>query len=342
MRAAEPRRAARSPPMQILMPEIAHARVRDQLAAMGGDLDVVALDKSGIAWRDGSPVDRATVDPEVFWLSLDLFRSRQTPAYFEHIVNGSLGKWAQIFAAGVDNPVFTQIMAKGLRMTKSSAQAPPIAEYVICNALSLLHPIAQHRAAQDLRQWRYVNYREIASTRWLMVGFGAIGSEIARRLKPFGAHLTVVRRNTAPEPLADEVRASSDLHALLPAADVVVLACALNDQTRGMADTAFFAAMKPGGLLINIARGGLVDEAALKAGLDRDQPATAVLDVFETEPLPAEAWFWDHAKVRVSAHCSNAGDGVRARGDALFLENLRRYRAGEALLNEAHRSEVGL
>ena len=73
-----------------------------------------------------------------------------------------------------------------------------------------------------------------------------------------------------------------------------------------------------------------------------DQPAHAVLDVFQTEPLPADSWFWDHPKVRVSAHTSNSGDGNAARGDELFLENLRRYLAKEPLLNEAHPSEVGL
>ncbi len=109
-----------------------------------------------------------------------------------------------------------------------------------------------------------------------------------------------------------------------------------------MCDAAFFQALKPGAILLNIGRGGLVDEDALKAGLDRDQPAHAVLDVFQTEPLPADSWFWDHPKVRVSAHTSNSGDGNLGRGDALFLENLRRYLAKEPLLNEADPSEVGL
>ncbi|MEO6340255.1 MAG: NAD(P)-dependent oxidoreductase, partial [Caulobacteraceae bacterium] len=201
---------------------------------------------------------------------------------------------------------------------------------------------AEQRRAQEAHQWKRVGFREVASTRWLLVGFGAIGRGIAARLHPFGAHLTVVRNHPAPDPLADEVRPASDLINLLPDADVVVLACPLTEETRGMAGEAFFAAMKPGSLLINIARGGLIDEAALRAGLDRDQPGQAVLDAFEIEPLPADAWYWDHPKVRVTAHCSNAGDGLDGRSDLLFLENLRRYRAGEPLLNEARRDEVGL
>ena len=128
---------------------------------------------------------------------------------------------------------------------------------------------------------------------------------------------------------------------MLPDSDVVVLACPLTAQTRHMANDAFFAALKRGAILVNIGRGGLVDEAALRRGLDAGRPAHAVLDVFETEPLPTDSWLWDHPQVRVSAHCSNDCDGLIARGDALFLENLHRFLAGEALLHEAHPSEAG-
>jgi phosphoglycerate dehydrogenase-like enzyme len=174
-----------------------------------------------------------------------------------------------------------------------------------------------------------------------MVGLGAIGTEIARRLHPFGAHLTVFRRNSIRTALAADVRPTSDLVHHLPYADVVVLACALNDETRGIAGSDFFKAIKKGSLLINIARGGLVNEAALKEGLERDQPALAVLDVFRTEPLPYDSWLWDHPKVTLTAHCSNAGNSVLERGDVLFLDNLRRYHSGESLLHEVHISELG-
>ena len=282
------------------------------------------------------------INPEVVWLSLDSYASGTLGQLFGRLMKTEAPRWTQIMAAGIDNPMFKSIMEKGVRISKSSAQATPIAEYVVAHALSLQVPIPAQAALQARHQWKPTPYRELAHTRWLMIGFGNIGHEIARRIKPFGVDLTVVRRHPAPDSLADRVIGMADLPDALPQADVIVLACALNDETRDLCDAAFFGAMKPGTTLINIGRGGLVDEAALRAGLDRDQPAHAVLDVFQTEPLPADSWFWDHPKVRVSAHTSNSGDGNLGRGDDLFLENLRRYLAGEPLLNEADPSEVGL
>jgi phosphoglycerate dehydrogenase-like enzyme len=324
------------------MSKAAYQRVGGAISAMGDDLDVITLDLGGGFHRGDTVIAAGAVDPEVFWMSLDLFLSGPTPPFFATLFGGLNGRWIQVPAAGLDHPIFKKVMGKGLRLTKSVAQAPPIAEYVMAHALSLLHPIGEQRRLQSAHVWKMVQFREIADSRWLMLGFGAIGREIAKRLQPFDAHLTVVRRNTIPEPLAAVVRPTTELIAALPEADVVVLACALNDQTRGVAGEAFFRALKPGALFINIARGALVDEAALKSGLERGQPGMAVLDVFATEPLPEAAWFWDHPRVRVTAHGSNAGKGLAARGDARFLENLRRYRAGVPLLNEADRTEVGL
>jgi len=102
-----------------------------------------------------------------------------------------------------------------------------------------------------------------------------------------------------------------------------------------MADAAFFAAMKPGSVLVNVGRGGLVEEAALLAGLEAGAPEHALLDVFQTEPLPDDSPFWAHPKVSLTAHASAFGSGQTARNDALFLENLRRRIAGEALLYPA-------
>lgn len=328
--------------MQILMTKAASERVRGRIATLAPDAQIVTAVSADAYELDGQPIAVEEINPEVVWLSLDSYASGTLGQLFGRLMKTDAPRWTQIMAAGIDNPMFRSIMEKGVRISKSSAQATPIAEYVVSHALSLLTPIQAQADLQAKREWKSTPYREIAKTRWLMFGFGNIGHEIAKRIKPFGVELTVVRRNPAPDSLADRVIAMSEIADVLPQADVIVLACALNDDTRNMCDDAFFRAMKPGAVLINIGRGGLVDEEALKAGLDRDQPGHAVLDVFQTEPLPADSWFWDHPKVRVSAHTSNSGDGNLGRGDELFLENLGRYLAKQPLLNEADRSEVGL
>ncbi|HEX4710372.1 NAD(P)-dependent oxidoreductase [Phenylobacterium sp.] len=328
--------------MQILMTKAAYGRVADRLPASAPHAEVVTAVSADTYECNGRPIAVEDIDPEVVWLSLDSFADGTLGHLFGRLMKTEAPRWTQIMAAGIDNPMFRSIMEKGVRISKSSAQATPIAEYVVAHALSLQLPIQAQADAQRRHAWERTPYRELGHTRWVLVGYGNIGHEIAKRIRPFGVHLTVVRRNPAPEPLADRVVGLADFRAAAAEADVVALACALNDETRGLCDEAFFRALKPGAILINIGRGGLVDEDALKSGLDRDQPAHAVLDVFATEPLPADSWFWDHPKVRVSAHTSNSGDGNLARGDDLFLENLRRYLAKEPLLNEADPSEVGL
>jgi phosphoglycerate dehydrogenase-like enzyme len=328
--------------VQLLLAKTALARVEPRLKALAPDLDVTVITPAGTFERAGKEIPADQVDPDVVWLSLDSMRDGYFPAFLGKVATTTKTKWVQSFLAGLDQPAFKTIIGKGVRLSKSSAQAIPIAEYVTGHAFSLLLPIEQQRAAQAKVEWTRTPYREIGETRWTIVGFGAIGPEIAKRVKPYGVHLTVVRRQTDDKGLADAVVPLSDIGKVLPETDVVVLATALNDQTRKFANDAFFEKLKKGAILINIARGALIDSDALKRGLDRDQPARAVLDVFEQEPLPADNWMWKHPKVHVSGHTSPGGSGTVRRGDELFLENFRRYLKGEPVLNEATKAEVGL
>ena len=181
---------------------------------------------------------------------------------------------------------------------------------------------------------RITPYREISEQNWMIVGFGPIGQEIARKAKAFGATTSVIRRKPAASDIADKAGRMADLPRLLPDADVIVLACPLNAETRGFAGRDFFAAVKKGAILVNIARGPLIDDAAMLAALDDGRLASAVLDVFHEEPLPAENPLWAHPKVRLTAHTSFAGSGVRARWDRLFLDNIARFVAAQPLVNE--------
>ena len=327
--------------MQLLLAKTALARVEPRLKALAPDLDVTVITPAGTFERAGKEISSDQVDPDVVWLSLDSMRDGYFPAFLDKVAKGTKAKFVQSFLAGLDQPAFKTIIGKGVKLSKSSAQAIPIAEYVTGQAFSLLLPMEAQRTAQAKNEWARTPYREIGETRWTIVGFGSIGPEIAKRVKPYGVHLTVVRRQ-ADKGVADAIVPLSDIGKVLPETDVVVLAAALNDQTRKFANDAFFEKMKKGAILINIARGALIDSDALKRGLDRDQPAHAVLDVFEQEPLPGDNWMWKHPKVRVTAHTSPHGSGTVRRGDELFLENFRRYLKGEPVLNEASKSEVGL
>ena len=124
------------------------------------------------------------------------------------------------------------------------------------------------------------------------------------------------------------------LGSVIGAADVVVLAAPASASTEGLADAAFLVGMKPGSVLVNVARGSLVDEEALLAALDRGMPEAAILDVFVTEPLAADHPFWSHPAVTLTAHNAAGGTGRYGRQADLSAENLDRYRAGRPLLND--------
>lgn len=323
------------------MSEAAFHRIRDRIEGLSPRLDIVIVPEAGRYSRDGADVSAADLAPEIVWNTQEAYMTGLLPTLMRPLLDCPSVRWLQTFNAGLDLPVFRRIMEKGVRITKSSAQGVVIAEYVLAHALSLIVPIDAQRDLQARKEWGRTQYREVSQTRWLLVGYGAIGEQIALRARAFGVDLTVVRRG-AEAGLAHRTLPLSRITEALPDTDVVVLACALTDETRDLCNDAFFSALKPGALLINIGRGGLVDEDALRRGLEAVRPAHAVLDVFQTEPLPTDHWIWTHPQVRVSAHTSNSGDGVQPRADAQFIANLERYLRGEALMNEAAPSEVGL
>ena len=165
------------------------------------------------------------------------------------------------------------------------------------------------------KQWQITPFREIWRTNWLIIGFGPIGQEIARRVKAFGATTSVVRRTPQASPLADQV-GTSRRSGEVPAGCRCRGAWPVRSttDTRGMANAKFFAALKQGAVLVNIARGGLIDDAAMLASLDAGRPATAILDVFHEEPLPA-----DQSVVDASARALDVAHVVLGQRRALAV-----------------------
>ncbi|MEZ5849045.1 MAG: D-2-hydroxyacid dehydrogenase [Hyphomicrobiaceae bacterium] len=328
-------------PTTIGMYEKGYDLVGERLMALGLDVVVHTFDKDGRFLVEGERVAPDAVDLDYLWLNQSITSDGVMEPVFDAMLTCRSLKVMQTFNAGLDHAFYKHMSARGIRICNSSAQGVAIAEYTMAQVLSAVHPIEEQRRMQAARQWKITPFRELSQMRWLIVGFGPIGREIAKRLKAFGSKVTVVRRTPDASDLADAVGTSADLPRLLPEADVVVIACPLNAETRGMADAGFFAAMKEGAILVNIARGGLVEDAALLAALDKNRPALAILDVFHEEPLPSGNPFWSHPKVRMTSHTSFAGSGVRDRWHQLFLDNIQRFVKGRPLLNEVDPRSFG-
>lgn len=318
-------------PITLGMFEKSYDHIKPKLDALKLDLDVRTFNADGTYGVAGKRVPPSEVDVDYLWLSQHISSGGFGPKAFEIVERTRKVGVLQTFNAGLDNPFYKRMSNKGTRICNSSAQGIAIAEYTLGQVLAVLQPIGEQRALQAERKWKATPFRELSETKWLIVGFGPIGQQIARRVQAFGAAVSVVRRSPQPLPAIEKVGTMADLPAMLPDADVVVLACPLNDSTRDFADDAFFGAMKKGTILVNIARGALIVDAALIKAMDAGTVATAVLDVFRQEPLPADNPLWAHPGVRLTSHTSFFGSGMRKRLDTLFLDNIARFARGEPL-----------
>lgn len=325
--------------MRLLIYEPAWRRLSAQIEDIAPDLEPVVMDKTGALTLDGQPVTIEDARLDAAWTSSDIWGG-PIREFAIAVLKSPTVKWMQSAAAGFDNPMFSQLVSRGVRLTTSHGQAVGMADYVLWGVLDHLQRGPERRAAQAVGEWSRLQFREVSGTHWLIVGFGAIGQGVAVRAKAFGAQVTAIRRSQFPHPAADAMASLDDVPRLLPQADVVVLSVPLTPATRGLVDAKFLAAMKPGSMLVNVGRGGLVDEEALLQALDRGVPDHALLDVFHIEPLPKESRFWTHPRVTLTAHASGNGPGAGALNDETFLENLRRYVAGEPLLYEAEAKDV--
>lgn len=315
--------------MLVLISETVHRDHGARLRAIAPDASWLRLQDDGSLLLDQAPVAAADVEPEVAFISNDVFYG-PVKACFALIEGWPSLRWVQSAAAGTEAPLYRTLVERGCRITRAHVTAVPIAEYVLRAVLTYFQQPQRLAEQQQTHVWQHQPFREVWRTNWLVVGLGAIGSEVATRARAFGAHVTGVRRTPRGDEPVDAICTPDELLDHAGAADVVVLAAAGGDETRNLIGEAFLARMAPGSVFVNVARGYMVDEAALLAALDRGVPEAAILDVFATEPLPADSPFWDHPRVVVSPHCSGGGDGRVQRAVDVFAVNLERWQAGGA------------
>ncbi|MFD8546687.1 2-hydroxyacid dehydrogenase [Streptomyces sp. NPDC059649] len=240
----------------------------------------------------------------------------------------------QTLTAGIEHmlPGLPQMPAGAQLCNARGLHDASTAELALTLILAALRDIPGFVRAQDAGEWRPAFRPALADKSVLIVGYGSIGSAIEDRLIPFECARVVRVARTARDTVRGPVHPLSDLSALLPAADIVVLATPLTDQTRGLVGRDFLARMKDGALLVNIARGAVVDTEALLAELESGR-LRAALDVTEPEPLPAGHPLWDAPGVLITPHVGGPSSAFLPRAKRLLRDQLTLFAAGEPLRN---------
>jgi phosphoglycerate dehydrogenase-like enzyme len=241
-------------------------------------------------------------------------------------------RWVQLASAGVDH----MLPFDPARVTVTSASGlhgDAMAEYVIGTLVMMRWDFPRLLAQQAARRWETYEVPTLAGLTMGIVGAGHVGSRIGARARAFGMRVVGVRRSGRPADGFDEIWTPDRTSDLFRRADVVVLSLPLTPETRGIIGARELSRLKKHAWLVNVSRGGIVDETALAAVLRAGRIGGAILDVFEREPLPPENEFWTLPNVFVTPHISSEFAGWRSAVARLFAANLRRWVAGEPLAN---------
>jgi glyoxylate/hydroxypyruvate reductase len=251
-------------------------------------------------------------------------------------------RWVQGTSAGIGELLRrTGLIDSDLLFTTAAGvHGSPLAEFVILGLLYFYRDVPRLQRMQRAHHWERYTNKELAGRRALVVGLGAVGRAIAERLAAQGLEVWGARRTLgAPPPEGvSRLLPMSDLASVLGQIDALVLACPLTPETKGLIGAAELAAMPAGALLINVARGAVVDERALVHALREGRLGGAALDVAAVEPLPQGSPLWDLPNVLISPHSASTVDAENRRIVDIFLANLRRYLDGEPLINRFDRS----
>lgn len=257
-------------------------------------------------------------------------------------------RWVHSASAGVRSVLYPEMVESAVLLTNSAGiHGPPIAESVVGMILYFARGFDYAVQAQLRRRWETEPFyraasavREVAGATVGILGFGGIGREVAQRARGLGMRIVATKRHPEPAPEGVELLAGDDaLGQLLEASDYLVVTVPDTPETRGLLSRERLAQLRPGAVLVNVARGSVVDEEALAEALRSGRLRGAGLDVFEREPLPAESPLWELPNVLLTPHVSPVTPGFWQRETELMVENIRRYLAGEPLLNSVDKRQ---
>lgn len=325
----------------ILLSKATFATYRDQIAA--------AVREAGIEPRvihlpddpKARLVPEESAGLEIAYFTRDIRFSEHYQAFVDTVTAAPNLKWVHFPNAGVDqHPFLASLAARKVRLTNSAgSNGEPVAQTAIGGLLMLARGFPHWWAAQGRREWKPIRGdavpRDLRGQTVLVLGLGMVGTTVARFCQTLGMHVIGMRRGPArPGDPVHETHTTAALPQLLPRCDWVVLACSLTPGTRGIINERTLALLPRGARLINVCRGGVVDEAAVVEALKSGRLGGAYLDVFELEPLPPGSPLWNLPNVIVSPHNAQASSGNDSRAMHIFLANLVQWAQGKPLRNE--------
>jgi phosphoglycerate dehydrogenase-like enzyme len=250
--------------------------------------------------------------------------------------SGAAIRWVHSLAAGVENQLTPELVESNIPFTNSrGVYKESLGEFVIAAVLFFAKDFPRMIRSREAARWDQFDVDMINRQTMGIAGYGEIGRAAAVRAKALGMRVLASRRRPAdPDDRAvDGWYTPDERQAMMAACDYVVVAAPLTPETRGLIGPAEIEAMKPTGVLINVGRGPVIDEAALVRALQNRRIRGAALDVFDTEPLPPDHPLWKLDNVLLSPHCADHTEGWLEQSVEFFLRNFRRFVAGEPLLN---------
>jgi phosphoglycerate dehydrogenase-like enzyme len=251
-------------------------------------------------------------------------------------------EWVHARYAGLDGIMSPELQASHVPLTNGRGTfSQSLGEFVIAGALYWAKDFPRMLRAKAEHRWEVFDILELSTQTMGIVGHGDIGRAIARRAKAFGMNVLALRRDTTPragDEDVDKVYPNSELHAMLPKCDYVVVAAPLTPTTKHMMSTAEFNCMKESAIIMNVGRGPVIDEAAMTEALRTKRIRGAALDVFEVEPLPADSALWDLDNVFISAHTSDHTKDWLNDAAMFFVEQFARWKNNEPLKNIADKT----
>jgi phosphoglycerate dehydrogenase-like enzyme len=322
------------------------ADLLDKIRSVSPEIELEQWTLPGGQWPD----DRVT-SAEAYYALSGVPRPDQAPNL----------RWVQTHYAGVDSLVDTPLWNSDIIISSASGiHAPSMAQYALAQILAWANRVPrwfhyQQQGVWPNRRWEKFLPDELRGRTVGIVGYGSIGREVARLIKPFGVTILASKRDARhPEDrgyvivdtgdpsgdLPDRIYPSEATRSMLSECDYILVTLPLTPKTRHFFDEEMFREMKPNAFLINIGRGEVIDEKSLVKALKRDWIAGVGLDVFEHEPLPETSPLWAMENAIITPHVSSFTPHYDARATDLFTENLRRYMAGKPLLNTVIR-EIG-